>query len=99
MLTSFFIEVNRLGDYPTFLHPNPALNTQLDFCPYVKLYWDQSLSINGGPTQKIPQYLADQYPTANFHPEEWVVLEGPINVPAKAKVSQRMCGPKRWRCC
>ncbi|GME35753.1 Chitin-binding type 1 protein [Neofusicoccum parvum] len=85
MLTSFFIEVNRLGDYPTFLHPNPALNTQLDFCPYVKLYWDQNLSINGGPTQKIPQYLADQYPTANFHPEEWVVLEGPINVPGKAK--------------
>ncbi|KAF9630004.1 putative glycosyl hydrolases family 18 protein [Lasiodiplodia theobromae] len=84
LLGLFFVEEDRNGDYPTWPHPNPTINRQLNFCQYVKEYWDHDVAING-VTQNIPQHLADQYPTENTFTGDWVLLQSEINTPAKAK--------------
>lgn len=95
---------NTLGTFP---HPDPADPSRVSFCRLINLQWGgHSVAIPGldtargnGATLTPAVHVAAQFPTNNWHLDEYVVLEHQINTPAKGKAwgtERRIINTDRW---
>lgn len=97
LLKWFFLDLDR--DLPSVPHPDPSRQGQLSFCELVREQWRDVpvFAIAGLDTGKgfearlkPADHVAQQFPTTTFHADEYVVLEGKINIPAKGKAWGRV---------